>query len=101
MHTLDQHLAELVKAGRITYEIGLEKCHHVEDFNRLVGRGSRASQSMSTPIGGIDGRRRTRRGADDGHRDARPSSTRSGTTKGKIVKGRIEAVEPGGRRRAA
>jgi twitching motility protein PilT len=39
MHTMDQHLAELVKAGRITYETGLEKCHHVEDFNRLCGRG--------------------------------------------------------------
>jgi twitching motility protein PilT len=39
MSTMDQHLAELVKAGRITYEIGLEKCHHVEDFNRLAGRG--------------------------------------------------------------
>ena len=39
MHTMDQHLAELLKAGRISYEVGLEKCHHVEDFNRLVGRG--------------------------------------------------------------
>jgi twitching motility protein PilT len=39
MHTLDQHLAELVKAGRITYETALDKCHHVEDFNRLTGRG--------------------------------------------------------------
>jgi twitching motility protein PilT len=38
MHTLDQHLAELVRAGRITYETALEKCHHVEDFNRLSGR---------------------------------------------------------------
>ena len=38
MHTMDQHLAELVKAGRITYDVGLEKCHHVEDFNRLCGR---------------------------------------------------------------
>jgi twitching motility protein PilT len=38
MHTLDQHLAELVKSGRITYETGIEKCHHVEDFNRLAGR---------------------------------------------------------------
>jgi twitching motility protein PilT len=38
MHTLDQHLAELVKGGRITYETALEKCHHVEDFNRLAGR---------------------------------------------------------------
>jgi twitching motility protein PilT len=39
MHTMDQHLADLVMKGRITYEVGLEKCHHVEDFNRLAGRG--------------------------------------------------------------
>ncbi len=39
MHTMDQHLADLVKKGKITYETGLEKCHHVEDFNRLSGRG--------------------------------------------------------------
>ena len=38
MHTLDQHLADLVRTRRITYEAGLEKCHHVEDFNRLCGR---------------------------------------------------------------
>jgi twitching motility protein PilT len=38
MHTLDQHLAELVRSGRVSYEHGLEKCHHVEDFNRLCGR---------------------------------------------------------------
>jgi len=38
MHTLDQHLAELVRTRRVTYEHGVEKCHHIEDFNRLVGR---------------------------------------------------------------
>ena len=38
MHTLDQHLAELVRINKITYEVGLEKCHHVEDYNRLTGR---------------------------------------------------------------
>jgi twitching motility protein PilT len=38
MHTLDQNLAELVKAGRITYDTGFEKCHHVEDYTRLAGR---------------------------------------------------------------
>jgi twitching motility protein PilT len=38
MHTLDQHLADLVKRGHITYETGIEKCHHIEDFNRLTGR---------------------------------------------------------------
>ncbi|NKY38403.1 type IV pilus twitching motility protein PilT [Cellulomonas septica] len=44
MHTLDQHLADLVKTGKISYELGLEKCHHVEDYNRLTGRFSGASQ---------------------------------------------------------
>jgi twitching motility protein PilT len=39
MHTMDQHLAELVRTRRISYEVGLEKSHHVEDFNRLCGRG--------------------------------------------------------------
>lgn len=38
MHTLDQHLADLVKTGKVSYEVALEKCHHVEDFNRLTGR---------------------------------------------------------------
>jgi twitching motility protein PilT len=39
MHTLDQHLAELVRIRQITWEHGLEKCHHVEDYQRLTGRG--------------------------------------------------------------
>ena len=39
MQTMDSHLAALVKQGKITYEAALEKCHHVEDFNRLCGRG--------------------------------------------------------------
>jgi twitching motility protein PilT len=38
MATMDQHLAELVKKGKITYDAALEKCHHVEDFTRLCGR---------------------------------------------------------------
>ena len=39
MQTMDQHLADLVNKGSITYEVGIEKCHHIEDFNRLTGRG--------------------------------------------------------------
>ena len=39
MQTMDQHLAELVRKGRVSYDAALEKCHHVEDFNRLCGRG--------------------------------------------------------------
>ena len=39
MQTMDSHLAALVRQGRITFDAALEKCHHVEDFNRLTGRG--------------------------------------------------------------
>jgi twitching motility protein PilT len=39
MQVMDQHLAHLVKAGKITYENALEHCHKVEEFNRLTGRG--------------------------------------------------------------
>ncbi|MDQ4137430.1 MAG: type IV pilus twitching motility protein PilT [Actinomycetota bacterium] len=38
MHTMDQHLAELVRNGSITYEAALEKVHDVEEFSRLAGR---------------------------------------------------------------
>jgi twitching motility protein PilT len=38
MQTMDSSLALLVKQGKITYDAALEKCHHVEDFNRLCGR---------------------------------------------------------------
>jgi twitching motility protein PilT len=38
MSTMDSNLADLVKKGKITYDAALEKCHHVEDFNRLCGR---------------------------------------------------------------
>lgn len=56
MHTMDQHLAELVKVGKITYEMGLEKCHHVADYNRLTGRtsgGSGGGSSLGAMSGGI------------------------------------------------
>ncbi|GAA2248261.1 hypothetical protein GCM10010401_22650 [Rarobacter faecitabidus] len=39
MHSMDQHLADLLKQGVISYETGLEKCQNVADFNRLTGRG--------------------------------------------------------------
>lgn len=38
MVSMDQSLAELVRQRKITFEQGVEKCHHVEDFNRLCGR---------------------------------------------------------------
>ncbi|MEA2460245.1 MAG: twitching motility protein PilT [Actinomycetota bacterium] len=39
MQVMDQNLAELVKKGRVNYDMALERCHHVEEFNRLVGKG--------------------------------------------------------------
>jgi twitching motility protein PilT len=39
MQVMDQHLADLVKKGKVNYETALERCHHVEEFNRLTGRG--------------------------------------------------------------
>jgi twitching motility protein PilT len=38
MQTMDQALGELVKMRRITYELGLERCHNPEDFTKLSGR---------------------------------------------------------------
>ncbi|HEX2241536.1 MAG TPA: ATPase, T2SS/T4P/T4SS family, partial [Actinomycetota bacterium] len=38
MQVMDQHLAELVKRGKVSYEIALERSHHAEEFNRLTGR---------------------------------------------------------------
>jgi twitching motility protein PilT len=38
MQTMDQSLADLVRRGYITYEQGLERCHHAEDYSRLCGR---------------------------------------------------------------
>ncbi|HWL64871.1 MAG TPA: type IV pilus twitching motility protein PilT [Actinomycetota bacterium] len=39
MQVMDQHLAELVKKNVVTYEMALERAHHLEEFNRLAGRG--------------------------------------------------------------
>ncbi|NYD20825.1 type IV pilus twitching motility protein PilT [Kineococcus aurantiacus] len=38
MHTLDQHLADLVRTRQITFEHGLEKCSAADEFRRLTGR---------------------------------------------------------------
>jgi len=38
MVAMDQSLALLVKAGKITYDAALEKCSNVNEFNRLAGR---------------------------------------------------------------
>jgi twitching motility protein PilT len=38
MLTFDQHLAQRVAQGAITYEQGLELCHAAEEYKRLAGR---------------------------------------------------------------
>jgi twitching motility protein PilT len=44
MQTLNAHLAELVKTGRITYEVGLEHCSNRPDYDTLV-----SSTTSATP----------------------------------------------------
>ena len=39
--------------GKITYEVGVEKCHHVEDFNRLTGRTTSMNQGQVALDAGI------------------------------------------------
>jgi twitching motility protein PilT len=40
MHTMDQHLTELVRAGRISYETAADRCHSIEELNRMLGRSN-------------------------------------------------------------
>jgi hypothetical protein len=35
---MDQSLAELVRAGRITFEVAVERAVNPEDLRRLLGR---------------------------------------------------------------
>lgn len=55
MHSMDQHLAELARQGRISYETGLEKCHHIEEFNRLMGRSGSAPGAGFAQLGNAGG----------------------------------------------
>jgi twitching motility protein PilT len=48
MQTLNAHLAEHVKAGRISQDMGLEYCSNIGDFITLLGGGSRAATEAAT-----------------------------------------------------
>jgi twitching motility protein PilT len=54
MHTMDQHLADLVKSGTITFEAAKEKAHDLDGLDRLLQGFD--SKLTSTPIshGAID-----------------------------------------------
>ncbi len=56
MHTMDQHLADLVKSGAITYEAAIEKAHDVDGLERLTQRGgpSAISSMRATSPSAID-----------------------------------------------
>ena len=47
MQTMDMHLSQLVKAGKITQAMAFERCHDPEELQRLVG-----SAAPSAPTGG-------------------------------------------------
>ncbi len=38
MQTMDQSLAALVKAGKVSFQVALERANNAEDFQRLAGR---------------------------------------------------------------
>ena len=56
MHSMDQHLADLVNAGTITYEAALEKAHDFDDIGRLIqGADSPTTSAFRPPSAtGID-----------------------------------------------
>ncbi len=38
MVTMDQSLADLVRAGRVAYEVAVERANNVGEFKQLAGR---------------------------------------------------------------
>jgi twitching motility protein PilT len=57
MHTMDQHLADLVDAGQITHQAAYDKAHDLEDLKQLIHRLSStdsAKRSSLTAPGAID-----------------------------------------------
>src|SRR3712207_983351 len=51
MHTMDQHLADLVRSGDIAYEAALEKVHDAAEFARPTGRGASGVASADLDFG--------------------------------------------------
>ena len=56
MHTMDQHLAELVNSGIITHQAALEKAHDADGIGRLIQRVESPFEASSRAMaaGGID-----------------------------------------------
>jgi twitching motility protein PilT len=58
MHTMDQHLADLVNAGQISHQSAYEKAHDLEDLKQLIQRAgtvnAQAGSQNSRSASGID-----------------------------------------------
>ena len=54
MHTMDQHLADLVKSGTITYEAALEKAHDIDGMDRLLQGFDTKAVTAGASYGAID-----------------------------------------------
>lgn len=54
MHTMDQHLADLVKSGTVTYEAAQEKAHDLDGFDRLLQGFDSKRATSRTSNGAID-----------------------------------------------
>lgn len=50
MHTMDQHLADLVNAGTITHEAALEKAHDADGLERLLQGSGAPKQGGTRPV---------------------------------------------------
>jgi hypothetical protein len=48
---MDQSLANLVKAGQITQQLAYERCHDVEELNRLIGGAASYSGATGAAAG--------------------------------------------------
>jgi len=48
MHTMDQHLADLVNAGQISHQSAYEKAHDLEDIKQLIQRLGSEGSGTST-----------------------------------------------------
>ncbi|MCX6431178.1 MAG: type IV pilus twitching motility protein PilT [Actinobacteria bacterium] len=54
MHTMDQHLAELVSTGVISYDTAVEKAHDADNFSRLTQGAQVTINSQRANTGAID-----------------------------------------------
>ncbi len=61
MQTMEQALANLVKAGKITQQVAYERCHDPEELNRLIGgagagynAGAGAAAAVGLSVGGYE-----------------------------------------------